>query len=200
MAAAEPSQTPAGRGPAGKEYSTMANKSTKTSAKAGKKTTAAKTAKSAKRTKPANDRILEKFQTADQPALDEPVAATAPADDAATTAATVATTGDAEAPATPDTTAPAGGDTGDPVATGGKRMGLVSAAIHVLEEAGDGAAMNCLQMVEQITAKGYWRPQRNGKTPHCTLYSALLREIRDKGAASRFRKVERGKFALTGTR
>jgi len=32
-----------------------------------------------------------------------------------------------------------------------------------------------------------------------TVYAAVLREIRDKGEASRFRKVERGKFALSKT-
>jgi hypothetical protein len=33
-----------------------------------------------------------------------------------------------------------------------------------------------------------------GKTPHATLYSALLREIGAKGKDARFKKAERGKF------
>ena len=33
-----------------------------------------------------------------------------------------------------------------------------------------------------------------GKTPHATLYSAILREIQTKGSESRFKKTERGKF------
>ena len=41
---------------------------------------------------------------------------------------------------------------------------------------------------------GYWAS--DGKTPHATVYSAILREIPKKGDDSRFRKVERGKFAL----
>jgi hypothetical protein len=36
----------------------------------------------------------------------------------------------------------------------------------------------------------------NGKTPHSTLYAAILREITTKGAASRLIKADRGKFAL----
>ena len=35
-----------------------------------------------------------------------------------------------------------------------------------------------------------------GKTPEQTLYSAIIREIRDKGNASRFRKEGRGLFAF----
>lgn len=36
----------------------------------------------------------------------------------------------------------------------------------------------------------------SGKTPHATLYAAMIREIRDKGEASRFVKVDRGRFAF----
>ena len=42
--------------------------------------------------------------------------------------------------------------------------------------------------------KGYWKSP-GGKTPHATLYSAILREIDAKGDAARFRKTDRGKFA-----
>jgi hypothetical protein len=38
-----------------------------------------------------------------------------------------------------------------------------------------------------------------GKTPHATLYSAILREIQVKGDAARFVKAERGKFAARTT-
>ena len=173
----------------------MTKKSTKAT-KTSKKTAAGKTGKSTKRTKPANERILEKFQTADQPAqqaaAEEPVAEVA-------TAATVAPTGDAEPAAANDTTAPSGGPTGEPGATGGKRMGLVSAAIRVLGDAGDDAAMNCHELVKLAIERGLWQP-RAGKTPANTLYAALLRETRDKGEASRFRKTDRGKFALNTSR
>jgi len=184
---------PAGRGPAGKE-TTMSKKSTKTSAKANKKSNAG-TGKSTKRPKPANERILEKFQRGDipaaQPAIEEPVPE-------ATTAATVAPTGHAVPASANDTTKPADEPTGEPGATGGKRMGLVSAAIRVLEDAGEDAAMNCHELVKLAAERGFWQP-RAGKTPANTLYAALLREVRDKGAASRFRKTDRGKFALNKT-
>jgi hypothetical protein len=45
-----------------------------------------------------------------------------------------------------------------------------------------------------MLAKGLWRT--GGKTPSATIYSAILREIRDKGDASRFAKAGRGKFTL----
>ena len=38
----------------------------------------------------------------------------------------------------------------------------------------------------------------NGKTPHATLYAAMLREIGTKGDAARFRKADRGLFAYAG--
>ena len=190
----------------------MSKKSTKTS----------KTTKSSKKTtKPASDRILEKFRKTGKPAIeqkddrkgllpheqagDQPVAEgshTADLVNALTSgrtqpeeAAPVATGGDTTAEPTTTTTAPAGEPTGEPGATGGKRMGLVSAAIRVLQEAGEDAAMNCHELVKLAAERGFWQP-RAGKTPANTLYAALLREIRDKGAASRFRKTDRGKFAL----
>lgn len=54
--------------------------------------------------------------------------------------------------------------------------------------------MNCKAIVERMLAEGLW--QTSGKTPAATIYSAVLREIQRKGDASRFVKVERGKFAL----
>jgi hypothetical protein len=85
----------------------------------------------------------------------------------------------------------AGAATADNGATGGKQGGL-TAAIKVLGEAG--GPLNCQEMVKQILEKGYWKTQ--GKTPSATIYSAIIREIKERGATSRFRKVERGKFAL----
>lgn len=49
-------------------------------------------------------------------------------------------------------------------------------------------------MIEQMAAKGLWSSP-GGKTPHTTLYSAIIREISLKGKESRFTKKERGKFA-----
>jgi len=91
-------------------------------------------------------------------------------------------------------------DTGEPDAKGDepKRMSIMSAAVKVLEERdpADGP-LTCPQMLERMTAKGYWSPARGGKTPANTLYAAILREINTKGEASRFDKVERGKFSLS---
>ena len=73
----------------------------------------------------------------------------------------------------------------------GKTSGL-GAAAKVLEEAGE--PLSCKAIVERAFEKGYWRSE--GKTPHATVYSAILREMQKKGDGARFRKVERGKFAL----
>ncbi|HUU70405.1 MAG TPA: winged helix-turn-helix domain-containing protein [Planctomycetota bacterium] len=85
-------------------------------------------------------------------------------------------------------------DDGAAGASGGKRIGLVSAAIRVLQDAGN-EPMSCPDMVKQATERGYWQPLA-GKTPVSTLYATILREIRDKGESSRFKKVDRGRFML----
>jgi hypothetical protein len=71
-------------------------------------------------------------------------------------------------------------------------VSCLDAAARVLVEAGE--PLNARQMIEAITAKGYWTSPA-GKTPHATLYSAIIREISVKGNDARFRKTERGKFA-----
>ena len=106
--------------------------------------------------------------------------------------------------ATKDTKPATKRDTGERGANGAdmgdepKRLSILDAAVKVLEErdAADGP-LNCTQMVERMTAKGYWSPARGGKTPANTLYSAVLREINTKGEGSRFDKIERGKFSLS---
>jgi vancomycin resistance protein YoaR len=72
-------------------------------------------------------------------------------------------------------------------------LSALDAAAKVLAETG--RAMNCKELIEALAAKGYWKSP-GGKTPHGTLYSALLRELTMKGADARFAKTERGKFAL----
>ena len=71
-------------------------------------------------------------------------------------------------------------------------MSGLDAAAKVLQETG--AAMNCQAMLEVILAKGCWSTQ--GRTPAATIYSALIREIAGKGKQARFKKVDRGLFAL----
>jgi hypothetical protein len=45
-----------------------------------------------------------------------------------------------------------------------------------------------------MAAKGYWSSPK-GKTPSSTLYAAIAREVKLKGAASRFIKTGPGRFA-----
>ena len=73
-----------------------------------------------------------------------------------------------------------------------KKLSALDAAVRVLNESGQ--AMNCQEMIEAMAAKGYWTSPA-GKTPSATLYSAILKELKAKGTAARFRKTERGKFA-----
>jgi hypothetical protein len=76
----------------------------------------------------------------------------------------------------------------------GKRLGLVDAAIQVMKETGE--PMNCKDIVKVILEKKLW--ETTGKTPDATLYSSILRDIQKKGAEARFKKVDRGQFALAG--
>ena len=71
-----------------------------------------------------------------------------------------------------------------------KRSSGLDAAAKVLADAKE--PLNSKEMVARMLAKGLW--QTSGKTPAATIYAAIIREIASKGDASRFRKVERGKF------
>jgi len=73
-----------------------------------------------------------------------------------------------------------------------KRLSALAAAHKVLCEATE--PLNVQQMIEAMTSKGYWTSP-GGKTPHATLYSAILRDL-SKGEASRFVKTERGRFIV----
>ena len=85
-------------------------------------------------------------------------------------------------------------DTGKRGATLGrkKRSSGLDAAAQVLGEAKE--PLSAKEMVERMLAKGLW--QTGGKTPAATIYAAIIREIAAKGADSRFRKIDRGKFEL----
>ena len=74
-----------------------------------------------------------------------------------------------------------------------KKTSALDAAAKVLTEAGN--PMNTKEMIDAMTAKGYWSSP-NGLTPHATLYSAIQREINTKGDKARFKKADRGQFAL----
>src|SRR5262245_56904065 len=72
------------------------------------------------------------------------------------------------------------------------KLSAIDAAAKVLADAGE--PMGSKQMIEAMATKGLWTSP-GGKTPHATLYSAILREIATKGNEARFVKTERGKFA-----
>ena len=72
-----------------------------------------------------------------------------------------------------------------------KKVSAIDAAAQVL--AASKEPMNAKEMIEAMAAKGLWSSP-GGKTPHATLYSAILREIATKGKEARFKKTERGHF------
>jgi hypothetical protein len=78
--------------------------------------------------------------------------------------------------------------------TGEKRLSCVAAALKVLGESSD--PMNAQELITAMETKGYWTSP-GGKTPHATLYSAILRDLA-RGDESRFVKTERGRFTVRG--
>jgi len=72
-----------------------------------------------------------------------------------------------------------------------KKPSGLDAAARVLAESKE--PMTCREIVDVAFEKGYWKS--GGKTPHATVYSAIIREIATKGSEARFRKTDRGKFA-----
>lgn len=73
-----------------------------------------------------------------------------------------------------------------------RRPSGLAAAAQVLADAGE--PLSTKQMVERMLERGLW--STGGKTPAATIYSAIIREIAEKGDQARFRKVERGRFEL----
>ena len=73
------------------------------------------------------------------------------------------------------------------------KLSAINAAAKVLGETKK--ALNCKELVKAMAAKGYWKSP-GGQTPDRTLYSAILREINNKGKDARFKKADRGQFAL----
>ncbi len=72
-----------------------------------------------------------------------------------------------------------------------KRVSALDAAAQVLAQAGK--PMRAQELIAAMAEQGLWSSPA-GKTPHATLYAAMMREARDNGAASRFRRVDRGMF------
>ena len=76
-----------------------------------------------------------------------------------------------------------------------KRVSALDAAAQVLAKIG--RPMQAKELIAAMAEQGLWSSPA-GKTPHATLYAAMMRESRDKGTASRFRKVDRGQFEING--
>jgi len=76
-----------------------------------------------------------------------------------------------------------------------KRASALDAAAEVLKKAGK--PMRSQEMIAAMAEQGLWTSPA-GKTPHATLYAAILREIGDKGGEARFRKTDRGLFEYAG--
>jgi hypothetical protein len=74
-----------------------------------------------------------------------------------------------------------------------KNLSAIDAAAKLLGETSE--PMNCKTMIDAIAKKGWWSSP-GGKTPHATLYSAIIREISVKGKEARFKKTDRGNFAI----
>jgi hypothetical protein len=75
-----------------------------------------------------------------------------------------------------------------------KRVSALDAAAQVLVKAGK--PMRAQELIAAMAEAGLWTSP-GGKTPHATLYAAMMREARDKGRDSRFKKVDRGMFAIS---
>ena len=166
--------------------------------KSKRKTTSKRSASSRQRAKTARSRAKPKGATKTLPHTPATSGthgkkATKPATKAASTKK--ATRGQ-RAPQMPKPAAPAPPDSPASPASKDKRTGVLEAAVRVLKAAKK--PMRCRQIVEVALTKNYWKT--TGKTPAATLSSAMLREIQTKGKDSRFRKVERGLFALKAAR
>ena len=73
------------------------------------------------------------------------------------------------------------------------KLSALDAAALVLRQSGQ--PMSCPELIAQMAAKDYWTSPK-GKTPASTLYAAMAREVKVKGAASRFVKTGPGRFAF----
>jgi hypothetical protein len=130
--------------------------------------------------------VTETADPATEPATAEPLSPVPERSEGQTTSASADTK--AETPVPPKRRRKA------PTAPKEKKLSALDASAKVLAEMG--TAMSCQEMIEVMAQKGYWASP-NGRTPAATLYAAILRETRGKGADSRFKKTERGKFART---
>ncbi len=76
-----------------------------------------------------------------------------------------------------------------------KRVSALDAAAQVLAKAE--RPMRAQELIAAMAEQNLWKSP-GGKTPHATLYAAMLREITAKGKEARFTKVDRGLFEING--
>jgi hypothetical protein len=84
---------------------------------------------------------------------------------------------------------------GEGPAAPAKKLSALDAAALVLREAGQ--PLSCPELIAQMAAKGYWSSPK-GLTPASTLYAAIAREVKRKGAVSRLVRTGPGRFAAQG--
>ena len=77
-----------------------------------------------------------------------------------------------------------------------KRVSALDAAAQVLAKVGK--PMRSQELIVAMAEQGLWSSPA-GKTPHATLYAAMLREIAAKAKDARFIKSDRGLFAFNKT-
>ena len=94
----------------------------------------------------------------------------------------------------PTTVKKAGSDSATPQKPAAKKLSAIDAAAKVLAESKE--PLNAKQMIERMAAKGYWKSP-GGKTPHATLYAAIIRQIQAEGKEARFQKTGRGLFTVS---
>ena len=73
-----------------------------------------------------------------------------------------------------------------------KKLSALDAAHEVLVR--EAKSLNAKGLIAAMTGYGLWTSP-GGKTPHATLYAAILREIGVNGEASRFRRTTKGSFS-----
>ena len=73
-----------------------------------------------------------------------------------------------------------------------KRTSGLDLAAKILADAGE--PLSAKAIAERAIAAGW---KTSGKTPHATLYAAIIREIAKKGKEARFVKTERGRYAAS---
>ena len=150
------------------------------------------------RTRTGATKVVRRLESPDGLHVETADATATPATEEATPATAVSDTAVAEDEPSESATEAASEPTA-PIVPSAKavpptKLSLVNAAAAVLERSDEPLPVKA--MIEQAKAAGLWSPG-GGKTPEQTLYSSIIREIREKGERSRFRRGEaKGTFAF----